>query len=84
MTWKLEGIRKPTPAERERGAEIVFDWADTSRPRATATVLACVCYEAWEQWGAERDVLCANMPTVERWRAGMFEDFPPPVEEFAS
>lgn len=79
MTLRLKAIREPDAAERARGAEIVMEWRDTRFRSApyTHTVLACVCYESWEQWGAPTDVLAANIPTLDRWRTGALEDFPP-------
>lgn len=65
MTTKLIAIRQPTPAEKKRGAEIVFERKDG---RTVHTILACKCYESWEQWGATRDVLSDNVGAVERWR----------------
>lgn len=66
MTSKLVSIRKPTTAEKKRGAEIAFE-RDDERGHSH-TVLAATCYESWEQWGAPREILCDNVDAVERWR----------------
>jgi len=66
MKTKLIERRKPTPAERSKGAEVVFIREDESGRKAT--IYACRCYESWEQWGAHREVLCDNVPAVEAWR----------------
>lgn len=65
MKTKLIATVSPTKAERDRGAEVVFIRKDN---RGTYRVLACECYEGWEQWGAEREVLSDNCSTVEHWR----------------
>ena len=65
MTTTLQAIRRPTRAEQKRGAEIVFERKEGRRLHA---VLACKCYESWEQWGAPREVLSDNVDAVERWR----------------
>ena len=65
MTTQLSAIRKPTAAERKRGAAVVFE---RSNAHSVYTILACKCYEGWEQWGASPDVLGDNVPAVERWR----------------
>jgi hypothetical protein len=65
-TTTLEAVRKPTSAEARRGAEVVFERVD--RDGHEHTILACKCYESWEQWGAIREVLCDNIDAVERWR----------------
>ena len=68
MTSKLTERRKPDASERKRGAEIVFvrrDDADREH-----IILACRCYESWEQWGASRDILSDNVRAVEAWRHG--------------
>ena len=67
MSTKLTGIRKATKAERKsRGAEVVFTWEDEQGREHT--IYGCTCYESWEQWGAPRDVLSDNCPSIERWR----------------
>lgn len=58
----LQRVRKPTPAEAKRGADVVFERSGGH------VILACRCYEAWEQWGAPQDVLCDNVDAVEQWR----------------
>ena len=65
MSTRLVSIREPNRAERKRGAEVVFERREGKRKHI---VLACKCYEAWEQWGAETSVLCDNVNAVERWR----------------
>lgn len=72
MTTKLVSIRKPTTAERKRGAEVVFE---RKEGRHTHTILACKCYESWEQWGAVPAVLSDNVSAVERWRRKGFAAF---------
>ena len=69
---KLVSVREPNRAERKRGAEIVFVRRDG---RYKFVILAAKCYESWEQWGAPREVLGDNVPTVERWRQHGMECF---------
>lgn len=70
---KLITIRKPTRSEKKRGAEIVFVRED--RLGYKYTILACKCYESWEQWGqVAREVLSDNVPTVESWRNGQLAE----------
>jgi len=61
----LLGIRKPTADEEKRGAEVVF-----IREGRTTTyeILACKCYESWEQWNAPTEVLGDNVNDIEQWR----------------
>ena len=66
---KYLGKRKPNKDERERGAEIVFEWIDRSGDEVD--ILACKCYESWEQWGAIKEMLSANVINVELWRNGL-------------
>lgn len=65
---KLDAVRKPTPAEKKRGAEVAFDRSDDDGH--DYTILACRCYESWEQWGAATEILCDNVDAVENWRHG--------------
>lgn len=74
---ELQGVRLPNRAERKRGAQIVFDY---KTPRGRETVLASRCYESWQQYGAPREVLGANVDTVEAWRRGELTGFPCPEE----
>lgn len=72
MTTKLVSIRRPNLAERKRGAEVVFE---RKEGKIVHAVLACRCYESWEQWGAPTEVLTDNCPAVERWRHRGLSDF---------
>ena len=66
MTTILDTIRRPTPAERKRGAEVVFERSGRGR---RYVILACKCYESWEQFGGvPSEILLDNVPAVERWR----------------
>ena len=65
---RLVCTRKPSVAESKRGAEVVFERKDSSGREHV--ILACKCYESWEQWGAVREVLSDNVGAVERWRLG--------------
>ena len=69
----LQSVRKPTAAEAKRGAEVAFDRQDSDGREYT--VLACKCYESWEQWGAATEVLADNCDAVERWRHGGLNAF---------
>lgn len=62
----LEIRRAPNPAEKRRGADIVFERTDTRGTRYV--ILACRCYESWEQWGAPTEILGDNVDDVEFWR----------------
>lgn len=74
---KFTGIRLPTVAEVARGAEIAFDYTETRGSHTIkTTILACTCYESWEQWGASTEVLGANVDIVEKWRHNGFDEFP--------
>lgn len=65
----LVAVVKPTRLEKKRGAEVIFVRED--RLGYTYRILACKCYESWEQWGAvSTDVLSDNVSTVEAWRHG--------------
>ena len=74
MTTKLISIRRPNLAERKRGAEVVFE---RKEGKQVYTIMACKCYESWEQWGAgvPREVFVDNVPAVERWRHHGLSDF---------
>ena len=72
MTTRLISIRRPNLAESKRGAEVVFERAEGQRVH---TIMACKCYESWEQWGASTGVLSDNCPAVERWRHHGLTDF---------
>ena len=63
---RLISTRKPTPAEKKRGAEVAFERADEEGREFT--ILACRCYESWEQWGAAKEILSDNVDAVEHWR----------------
>lgn len=67
---RLAAIRRPTPAEVKRGADVVFEREDMQYPGHTHAILACRCYESWEQWGAASEILSDNVDAVERWRRG--------------
>lgn len=70
---KLTAVRKPTPAERKRGAEIVFERSGGGHK---FTILACKCYESWEQFGGvPSEVLSDNVPVVENWRRHSLKHF---------
>ena len=66
MSTFLVAMRSPTRAEKARGAEVVFVREDTDGGQAV--ILACSCYESWEQWGAQTSVLTDNLDDVEAWR----------------
>lgn len=70
---KLDAIRKPTAAEKKRGADVVFERSD--RDGREHTILACRCYESWEQWGVASEILSDNVDSVERWRHGGIKEF---------
>lgn len=65
-TTILVNRRRPTVAERKRGAEVAFDREDKNGNRVT--VLGAACYESWEQWGAATCVLSENIDAIEDWR----------------
>ena len=66
---KLIATENPTAEEKERGAEIIFV---RKSPDGTADrILACRCYESWEQWGAHREILSDNCKDVEAWRRNL-------------
>ena len=70
---KLDTIRRPTPTERKRGAEVVFERSGGGR---RYIILACKCYESWEQFGGvPSEVLSDNVPAVEQWRRHGLNDF---------
>jgi hypothetical protein len=75
----LTGIRKPTPKERRKGAEVVFIREDTNSREHV--IYAATCHESWEQWGAITEILSDNVPTVEAWRKGNLEIKPDPQED---
>ena len=70
----LVAIRLPTRRERRAGAEIVFERLHDGRAEV---ICATRCYEGWQQWGANRDALSANVELVERWRCGDILGFMP-------
>lgn len=72
MTTKLTAVRLPNRDEKKRGAEIIFERTDKTTG-IKYTILACRCYESWEQWGTTRDVLSDNCDAVERWRQEGFD-----------
>jgi hypothetical protein len=74
---QLLSIRLPTRREARSGAEIVFHRLHEGWEEA---IYAAVCYEGWQQWGAFRDVLSANIETVEHWRHGEIPGFMPREE----
>ena len=71
---RLAAIRLPTRGEKRAGAEIVFEWLHNGRMEV---ICAARCYEGWQQWGANRDALSANVELVERWRCGDLPGFMP-------
>jgi hypothetical protein len=71
---RLIAIRLPTRREKSAGAEIVFERFHDGRMEL---ICAACCYEGWQQWGANRDVLSANVELVERWRFGDIPGFVP-------
>jgi hypothetical protein len=75
MSPDFIGIRRPTSAESESGAEVAFDYVCSRGKRVTA--LVCAVYGGWEQFGAPMDVLAANAIRCDRWRAGLYPDFKP-------
>ena len=70
---KLVSVRKPTPAEEKRGADVAFERIDSNG--RTHTILACRCYESWEQWGDIHDILADNVSAVEQWRHNGLDAF---------
>jgi hypothetical protein len=68
METKLIEQRKPTPAEKAKGAEVIFIRED--KQGRQVTIMACKCHESWEQWGAHTGALSDNCEAVDRWRAG--------------
>jgi hypothetical protein len=65
---RLDEVRKPTSREKkEHGGEVVFIRKDDQR-KVVYKIFASKCYEGWEQWGADRDILGDNVDDVERWR----------------
>jgi hypothetical protein len=69
MKTRLVKTREPNVSEQKRGAEVVFLRRD--KDGVQYKILAAKCYESWEQWGAETDILWDNMPAVEKWRRGL-------------
>ena len=67
MKTKFIEQRQPTNEERKRGAQVVFVREEIASGKKI-NVLAAKCYESWEQWGAQREVLSENCSTVEAWR----------------
>ena len=65
MATRLLSVDVPNRSEKKRGAEVVFTRADG---QCRYTILACKCYESWEQWGAPMEVLGDNVDAVEHWR----------------
>ena len=62
------GQRNATNKERkEHNAEVVFTYEDTDSGKVVK-IYACQCYESWEQWGADRELLSRNVSRVEAWR----------------
>lgn len=57
---------QPTDEEKKRGAEVVF--MRSNRQGNAIRILACKCYESWEQWGANTEYLGDNVDDVEKWR----------------
>ena len=72
---RLVAVRLPTRREARGGAEIVFERRHDGR---SEVIYAARCYEGWQQWGASRDALTANVEIVERWRCGHIPGFMPP------
>lgn len=68
MNTELIGVRKPTQAERDKGAEIVFIREDENGNEHI--IYGCKCYESWEQWGETKEILGHNVDAIERWRHG--------------
>jgi hypothetical protein len=75
---QLLSIRLPTRREAKSGAEIVFHRLREGREEV---IYAAVCYEGWQQWGASREVLSANVQTAEHWRRGEIPGFRPQEDE---
>jgi hypothetical protein len=71
---RLVAVRLPTRREKRARAEIVFERLHNGR---TEAICAARCYEGWQQWGANRDALSANVELVERWRRGDILGFEP-------
>lgn len=44
-------------------------------------IRAATCYESWQQWGADKEILGENVEIVEAWRRGQIPGFWPPTEE---
>jgi len=67
MATKLIAVRRPTQHERSKHhAEVVFVRQDEHGREVK--VYGARCYESWEQWGAQFEVLCENVTAIERWR----------------
>lgn len=66
MKTKFLGLRKPTAAEKKKGAEVVF--LREKQNGQEIKIFASKCYESWEQWGSESEILSENVPQVEKWR----------------
>jgi hypothetical protein len=75
---QLLSIRLPSRREARSGAEIVFHRLHEGREEV---IFAAVCYEGWQQWGAVREILSANVETVEHWRRGEIPGFMPQEDE---
>jgi hypothetical protein len=71
---QLLAIRLPSRREARDGAEIVFHRVHEG---CKETIYAAVCYEGWQQWGAVRNALSANVEIVEQWRRGEISGFIP-------
>jgi hypothetical protein len=63
---KLIKITTPNSDEIKNGAEVAFIRKDNFG--RFHRVLGCKCYESWEQWGADREILSDNVRTIEIWR----------------
>ena len=74
MAQEIKYIRtvQPTTEEKKKGAEVVFIYMYRRRK---VRVLACQCYESWQQWGADNEVLSDNVNRVEQWRKEQGGDY---------
>lgn len=63
---RLTGMRLANTAEKQMyGAEVIFTRED--KAGAQYTIYAVAVDGSYNQWGAHREVLGDNVPTVTRW-----------------
>lgn len=71
----LVEVYRPTDDNGEIGFKRVDERGDVHDIRAS------VCYESWQQWGADEQILGDNCDAVEAWRRGRMPGFVPEVED---